>query len=135
MKLISKELPLNKKKTHKVLLKALRRVKPCPNLRNNNRSNKKNFLINSLKKRNKDKLKFNRTKPLKRKLLWLRRREKMKKSSQRQELRSLRSSKRKKLSKSLKLREWNKNSCPLKPSRKPRLLLPRKLLPRQTLLD
>ena len=117
------------------MLKALRRVKPCPNLRNNNRSNKKNFLINSLKKRNKDKLKFNRTKPLKRKLLWLRRREKMKKSSQRQELRSLRSSKRKKLSKSLKLREWNKNSCPLKPSRKPRLLLPRKLLPRQTLLD
>jgi hypothetical protein len=63
------------------------------------------------------------------------RKDRMKKFFQSKELKNSKLFKKKKLPKNLKLKEWNKNSCPLKLSRKPRLPLPRKLLPRQTLLD
>ena len=86
-------------------------------------------------KRSKDKSKSNKTRNLRRRSLMLRRKDKMKKFYQNRELRSLRSFKRKKLPKSSRLRRWNKNSYQLKLSKKPKLLLLRRLLPKPTLPD
>jgi hypothetical protein len=62
----------------------------------------------------------------------LRKRDKTKKFFLIKELMNLRNSKKKKLPKNLRPRRWNKNSSLLKLSKKPRLLLPRKLLLRLT---
>lgn len=135
MKPISKEWLLSKKRTHKCLPKAPLKAKLYLNLRNSNLNNKKSSLTNLPMKRSRDKLKSSKTKPSRRKLLWLKRKERMKKFFPRPELKNLRNSKRKKLSKNLKPREWNKNSCQLRPSKKLKLLLQRKLLLKLTWPD
>lgn len=88
-----------------------------------------------LKRKNKDKLKLNKTKSWRKKLPMPKKRDKTKKFSPRKELRNSRNSKRKRLLKSLRPRKWNKNFYLLRLSKKPKLLLLRRLLLRQTLQD
>jgi hypothetical protein len=71
-------------------------------------------------------------KSLNKKFLPLREKDKMKKFSQKLELLISKNFKRKKLHKSLKPREWSKNSSLPKLFKKLKLLLLKKLLPKQT---
>lgn len=111
------------------------KAKPCKHLRNNKLLNKRAFLINLLMRRNKDKLKSNKMKNLRRRLLMLRKRDKMRRFFQNKELKNSKFSKRKKQPKNLKPKRWNKNSCLHKLFKRLKLLLPKKLLPKPTWLD
>jgi hypothetical protein len=86
-------------------------------------------------KRNKDKWKSSKTKNLRKRLLMLRKRDRMKKFFPNKELMNSRYSKRKKQPKNLKLKRWNKNFYLHKLFKKPKLLLPRRPLPKPTWLD
>jgi hypothetical protein len=61
-------------------------------------------------RRSKDKLKLSKMKNLKRRLLMLKKKDKMRKLFPSQELRNSRNFKRKRLPKNLKPRKWNRNS-------------------------
>lgn len=111
------------------------KAKLCNYLNNNKPINKSNCSINLLKKRNKDKKKLNKICNLKRKLLKLKKKDKTNKSYQKKELKNLNCFKKKKLLKSLRLKRWNKNFCLPKQSKRQKLLLPRRLLLKQILLD
>lgn len=69
------------------------------------------------------------------KLLKPREKDNKKKFCQELELPSLRNSKKRRLLRNLKLREWSRSSLPLKLCKRPRLLLQRRQLPRLILLD
>jgi len=86
-------------------------------------------------KKNKDKLKSSKTNNLSQRSQWLKRKDKTKKFCQSKEQMILNHFKKKRLHKNLKLKRWSKNSCLLKLFKKPKLLLLRKLLPKQTLPD
>jgi hypothetical protein len=111
------------------------KAKPYKHLRNNKLLNKKFSLINLLMKRNKDKLKSSKMKNLRKRLLMLRKIDKMKKFFQNKELMNSRFSKRKKQLKNLKPKRWNKNFYLHKLFKKPKLLLLRRLLPKLIWLD
>ena len=86
-------------------------------------------------RRNKDKWRSTRTRSLKLRLPKLRRIDKMRSNFPRLELSNSNSSKRRRLPKNSKPRRWSKSSLLLKPSKRPRLPPPRKLLPRPTSPD
>lgn len=69
------------------------------------------------------------------KLLKPREKDNKKKFCQELELLNLRNSKKRRLLRNLKLREWSKSSLRLKLCKRPRLLLQRRQLPRLILLD
>jgi len=78
-----------------------------------------------LKKKRQDKSRSSKTRNSNPRLLWLRRRDNKKRYSPSKELRSSRSSKRRKLPRNSLPRRWSKSSLPLKLFKRPRLLLPK----------
>jgi hypothetical protein len=111
------------------------RARPSKSLRDNKMLSSRLSSTNWIWKRSKGRLKLNRMRNLKIRLLWPNMKDNKKRSSHMKELLNLRNCKRKKQLKNWKLREWNKSSLPPRLSRRPRQLLPRRLLLRLTLPD
>ena len=80
-------------------------------------------------------MRSNKTKSSSKRFLLPKKRDKMKKFNPLQEQLNSRNSKRRRPLKNLKPKEWSKSSSLLKLFKRPRLLLPRKPLPRPTLPD
>lgn len=107
------------------------KIKLSKSLNLSKKLNKKLFWNNLPVKKNKENLSLNKTLSLKQKLLMPKRKDNKKKFSQKKELWSLNNFKKKRQLKSLRLKRKNKSSLLLKLFRRPKLLLPRKLPPKQ----
>jgi len=138
MRLIDRELPWPE--PLRVIALFLRVLKPSRarlflSSRNNKMLSNKLFSTSWILRRSRDRLRSNKTKISRRKLLWLREKDSKRRCSPEPELPSSRNFRKKRLLKSLRLREWSKSSLPLRLFKRPRLLLQRKLPLRLTLLD
>jgi hypothetical protein len=111
------------------------KIKPFKNLKLNKKLNKKHFLINLPMKKSKEKPNLSKTLNLRLKLPMLKKKDNKKKFLLRKEQLNLKSSKRKKLSKNLKLKRKSKSSSLPKLSKRLKLPLPRKLQPKLILLE
>ena len=105
------------------------------NSRDNKKPSSKHSFTNWISRRSRDRLRSSKMKILRERLLWLRGRDNKRKCCREPEPLSLRSFKRKRLLRSLRLREWSRSSLPLRLCKRPKLQLPRRLPPRLTLLD
>jgi len=116
-------------------VKRLFRATLSKNLKSNKMPSSKHSSTNWTLRRSRDRLKSSKMKNSRERLLWPREKDKMRKFSQELELPSSKSSKKKKLLRSLRLKEWSKSSLPLRLFKRPRLLPQRRLPPRPTSLD
>jgi len=115
--------------------KKLFRARLSKSSRGNKKPSSKHSFTNWTSRRSRDRLRSSKMRISRERLLRPREKDSKKKFSRELEHPSSKSSKRKRLLRNLRLREWSRNSLPLKQFKRPRLLLLRKLLPRPTLPD
>jgi len=111
------------------------KAKPCKNWRENKKHSNRHFWDSLTWRKSKGRLRSNKTKSLKTRSLWPKKKDNKRKFFLIQELVNWRDFKKKRLPRNWRLKEWNKNSLQLKLFRRQRPPLQRKQLQKQTLLD
>lgn len=118
-----------------IRVKKLFRARLSKSSRNNKKPSSKHSFTNWTSRRSRDRLRSSKMRISRERLLRPREKDNKRKCFQEPELPSSKSSKKKRLLRSLRLREWSKSSLPLRLFKRPRPPLLRRLLPRLTLPD